>query len=321
MIELSVIIPTRNRAELLKRTLDSIMEQDLPQEYFEVIVINNGSTDNTADICRIYQKKIRNFQYFLEEEPGLHVGRHRGMLASRSDCLVYADDDIRAFPTWLSSIRESFHDSDTVLIGGSDLPDYESPPPKWMSFLWTTDGNTRILTVFSVIDLGKEKRIISPYYVFGCNFAVRKSILLKAGGFHPDGMPDSLLKFRGDGETHVAEYIMQNNLKTVFNPEASVYHCVPSSRMTIAYIKRIGYRTGISNAFTEIRAERKKRYTIIDMFILKMKALWCMLKFTIPYPCRIFEYYRLQGIHFLSKAAFSEIEVMRWIKKDCYYNK
>ena len=101
MIRLSVIIPTRNRAEVLERALQSIVKQTLPTDEYEVIVIDNGSTDGTKVIVNNFHKSIKNLVYIYDEHPGLHVGRHRGLLVAKTDLLVYADDDIEALPTWL----------------------------------------------------------------------------------------------------------------------------------------------------------------------------------------------------------------------------
>ena len=133
---LSVIIPTRNRSSLLKRALISIINQSFSPERFEVIVVDNGSNDNTKTICNKFSKKIDNFRYEFVSQPGLHVGRHVGLRKAKSDVLVFADDDIKAFPTWLEGIIESFKDLEVALVGGKNLPLYESEPLEWVQALW-----------------------------------------------------------------------------------------------------------------------------------------------------------------------------------------
>lgn len=180
----------------------------------------------------------------------MHVGRHLGLKMAESDILVYADDDIEAFPTWLEAIAESFQDSGVVLVGGKNLPKWESDPPDWILKMWEPDKNgNRILGYLSILDLGDEEKEISPFYVFGCNFSIRKRVLLEAGGFHPDGMPKELIIYRGDGETHVSRYIQAKGYKAFYNPKASIYHVIPRKRLTIEYLEYRAFIQGISDSF------------------------------------------------------------------------
>jgi len=92
------------------------------------------------------------------------------------------------------------------MAGGNNLPMFLETPPTWLTALWNrpTDLSGRALPALSMLELTGPPRNISPYYVWGCNFAIRKDVLIKAGGFHPDGMPKESIRFRGDGETHVS---------------------------------------------------------------------------------------------------------------------
>lgn len=261
---LSVIIPTCNRADFLKSTLQSLEFQTLPRDLFEVLVIDNGSTDNTKRIVESAQQQLVNIRFFYDPTPGLHVGRHLGMKMAKSDILVYADDDIVAFPTWLEAIAESFHDQDVALVGGKNLPKFECDPPSWIMKMWrkNKDGN-RVLSYLSILDLGDEIKQIHPYYVFGCNFSIRKNILLNSGGFHPDTMPQKLIKYRGDGETHVSAFIKRKRLKTLYHPGASVFHMVPQNRLTEAYFCKRAYLQGISDSYTQIRNKDMAHHSTI----------------------------------------------------------
>ena len=260
---ISVIIPTKNRACELNITLDSIMKQNMAQVDFEVLVVDNGSTDNTVDIVNHYYGKIKNLRYFYEPMPGLHVGRHCGLKNAKTDILVFADDDIRAFPTWLTAIKETFEQNpDVVLVGGKNLPDYEVDPPSWVLKLWSQCEYGSCLGYYSILDFGDEKKEISPYYVWGCNFSIRREALIKLGGFHPDGMPRNLLVYRGDGETAISEGIVNNHWKTIYHPNASVYHLVSKKRMTMEYLYNRAYAQGISQSYTDIRKQNGRLESI-----------------------------------------------------------
>ncbi len=258
-MNLSVIIPTRNRSDLLKSTLLSISCQNFTQNDFEVLVIDNGSTDNTKEIVNSFKDKIQNLKCFYEPAPGLHVGRHKGLKEASADIIVYADDDIEAFPTWLEGIWESFQDGKVALVGGNNLPKYETSPPIWVESLWSYNQYGKHNGYYSLIDFGDVQKEIDPYFVFGCNFSIRKSTLLEFGGFHPDAMPREKIKYRGDGESYISAQILKKGYKTVFNPKASVFHYVPSARMSKDYLYHRGFIQGISNSYSAIRGNELER--------------------------------------------------------------
>jgi len=234
--------------------LDSLVSQSIGTNAFEVVVIDNGSTDGTRDIVETYEGSLR-LSYMSEPEPGLHIGRHAGAQAASSDILVFADDDIMAGARWIESIVESFSHPDVALVGGNNLPLFDQNPPDWLSRWWESPvGRGRALSYLSILDFGGGLFDISPYYVWGCNFAVRRQVLLRAGGFHPDAFPKERLRWRGDGETHVSRWVVKNGLRAVFNSGASVHHRVPRSRMTPDYFSERAYAQGISDSYTDIRA-------------------------------------------------------------------
>ena len=252
--ELSVIIPTRNRCDYLKDALESILWQSLNKELFEVIVVDNGSTDATKEVVESFKDKLPNLSFVFEPKPGLHEGRHAGLRAAKSDILVYADDDIIAFKTWLEGIYESFQEEDVVLVGGKDLPKYEGEVPFWIKEKWyelIPDGHC--MPQLSLIDFGDEVKDIHPGYVYGCNFAIRKWVVEKAGGFLPDGMPWEKIEYRGSGETYISAFINRNYLRAVYNPKASIYHRVPKSRLTVDYFKKWYFSIGVSMSYDELR--------------------------------------------------------------------
>jgi glucosyl-dolichyl phosphate glucuronosyltransferase len=249
----SVVIPTRNRAPLLRAALLSLQQQTLASDRFEVLVIDNGSTDDTAAVVQEFVEQAR-VRYFFDPTPGLHVGRHRGLKEAASDILVYADDDIEATPTWLEAIEDCFRDDTVALVGGNNLPKFESAPPPWLQKLWEQPAyGGRAITWLSVLELPPGRREVSPFSVWGCNFSIRRRILLDAGGFHPDGVPDSHIQFRGDGETHVSSHVLNAGLRTMFDSNASVHHRVTRSRMTHEYFRKRAFNQGVSDSYRELR--------------------------------------------------------------------
>ena len=155
MLDISVVVPTRNRAQSLRKLLITLEKQTLSQNNYEILVIDNGSIDETGQLCAEYKTKFCNFQYLYNENPGLHVGRNMGYLQSKSEIIVFADDDIEVEPTWLEAISDGFkRHKDVVLIGGSDIPKYEEQTPQWVDELWRVqDNDIKLLVDYSCIIL------------------------------------------------------------------------------------------------------------------------------------------------------------------------
>ncbi|MCP5105315.1 MAG: glycosyltransferase [bacterium] len=321
---LSVIIPTRNRSALLGNALASLTGQTLSPREFEVIVVDNGSDDDTAQVVEGFRGKLEHLRYFYEEAPGLHVGRHRGLQEAASEILVYADDDIEAFDTWLAGFKDSFQDKDIVLAGGKCLPKFETPPPPWLMKRWEDrpEGD-RYLGYLSIIDLGDRMKT-DPPAIFGCNYALRKKTLLEVGGFHPDSMPQSLLRFRGDGESWVSRAVAGRGLKSVYNPDASVYHCIPKGRLTFDYFQKRAYAQGISDSYAQIRYPHS-RETLKD----KIKRLEIALKRSVKRMLfidresvkleRIIAKAYKAGFSFHQKEVKNDPELLQWVLKENYF--
>ena len=255
-MKLSVIIPTRNRATYLEKMLDSLLGQTVSKDEFEVIVIDNGSTDLTKDVCSKKKTCFPHFKYILEKKPGLHSGRNRGLLEAKGDYLLFADDDVIGFPTWIEGIVEGLEHDNVALAGGNVIPKFETNKPEWFDDFVVYKDHFKIVSQLSVIwTSSQENKIINPFYIFGCNFGVKREIIEKCEGFHPDGMPGDLLMYRGDGESYVSRYVGNHGFKAIFVPKASVYHVISHERISISYLKKRGKCDGISEMYSKLREE------------------------------------------------------------------
>jgi glycosyltransferase involved in cell wall biosynthesis len=327
---ISVVIPTRNRASFLNLALKSISQQTLSGCDFEVLVVDNGSIDETAQVIATHNSAIFNLRAIYAPDPGLHTGRHVGIKIADGDILVFADDDIEALPTWLESIKECFSDPNVAMVGGNNYPMFLETPPKWILKLWTRNKcfGYRAIPALSVLELCKDQKEISPYWVWGCNFAIRKDVVLSAGGFHPDGMPQDLIRFRGDGETHVSRFVAESNMKCVFHPGASVYHKVPASRMTYLYFYQRGFNQGVSDSYTDLRS-RKHQFKhdssvarsvyqkFLQLFRLGAeRLLLCKDSF---YALKMLNYGHRKGYNFHQEVYKMDAEVREWVHRERYY--
>jgi len=253
--EYSIIIPTLNRADNLRVCLEHISLLRVPREGWEVLVIDNGSTDDTGNVVARFKERIPNLSCYLEPRPGLMMGRHLGCEKAMGEILCYLDDDSFVDQGWLLGIEKSFSNPDVLLAGGPNLPEYETEPPPWIDKFWTECKYGRINSWLSLLDFGNDEKMISPFYVFGCNFNIRKKVFIDLEGSHPDCIPKELQRFQGDGETAISMKLQAQGHSALYSPLLSIHHYVPSSRMTLNYFCNRAFYRGVSDSFTQIRLE------------------------------------------------------------------
>ena len=255
--DISVIVPTRNRSSALANLLESLAECAPDGISWEVVVVDNGSTDDTPDVCQRAATVLPSgvMKYVREPAPGLHACRHRGALEASSDVLVFVDDDVRTTSSWLPALHNAFLDPDVELATGPCLPHYEVDPPAWVESTWShRSGEGKWCGYLSLLDFGDTPREIDPTFVWGLNFAIRREAFQRLRGFHPDALPWELRRYRGDGETGLSLKARAAGAQAWYCPDALVYHCVPASRVTVEYFMRRSYLQGISDSFSDIRA-------------------------------------------------------------------
>jgi len=251
---ISIIIPTINRADLLEQTISTIIKNNKQFTAFEIIVVDNGSTDNTQMLCKKLQQEYSFFTYYYDNTPGLLTGRHLGANKAKGNILAFIDDDILVSDTWLTTIYQTMNTrNDIDFLTGPNLPFYHSYPPAWLQYFWTKDFNGKHCGWLSLLDFGKEIKEISPNYVWGLNFIIRKNTFITLGGFHPDNIAKQFQHFQGDGETGLTMKAMAKNIKALYHPAAMVYHQVPTSRMSFEYFDNRAFYQGVCNSFTDIR--------------------------------------------------------------------
>lgn len=252
-MKISIIIPTRNRALQLSKTLESISIQELNND-IEIIVIDNGSNDNTKDIVSHFVKRIPNLIYKFDDMPGLLTGRHLGAEIASGEVLSFLDDDVELNPNYLRHLANTFTNNPSIhLATGPCLPEFEITPPKWLEYFWDKTSNGKYCTWLSLLDFGNAEMDISPMFIWGLNFCIRKSTLVELGGFHPDCIPDHLQQFQGDGETGLASKAIKNGISAKYIPGLKLKHYVPKSRLTLEYFKKRAFYQGVCNSFANLR--------------------------------------------------------------------
>lgn len=250
-ISVSVVIPTnRPIGRGLNNTLSYLSQHEMMPEVF---IVHTGQKSIPGGGVTLECGSLQRVHEMAESIPGLLAGRHFAARKATGAVLIYLDDDVQLSEGWLEAITEPFKDPLVHLVGCRYLPDYETEPPVWLERLWTEDSHGRHLADLSLLDFGRETIEIDPVFIWGLCYGIRRGTLDRLGGFHPDGYPWELRRFRGDGETGPSMEARRLKLKAIYQGEAIVYHHVPVSRMTPDYFERRAYLQGISDSYTQVR--------------------------------------------------------------------
>ncbi|HEX2723514.1 MAG TPA: glycosyltransferase [Gemmatimonadaceae bacterium] len=244
----SVVIPTHNRAEILRQTVDTFLLQTYPGDRWELILVDNDSTDNTSEVLEQIAAADSRVRVLSEMRKGAHFARNSGALAAKGSVLYFTDDDMLADPAMLERIVEGFEaDSRVASVTGKVLPRWDTEPPVWILEHCRN-------ALLSLNDLG-EALIVSDDDpgVFSCHQAVLRGVFFQAGGFNPD--TNSAL-YTGDNETGLNIKIRKLGHRFAYVGTAVTQHMIPASRMTQRYVNGRLADQGFCDSYTDYRALR-----------------------------------------------------------------
>ncbi len=181
MIKISIIIPVYNSEHYLNDCLDSIIRQDLKQEEYEVVVINDGSTDNSLDIIEKYRSRFVNFIVYSQHNQGLSVARNKGIELARGEYIFFVDSDDWIGDNCISVISEKcINENLDILrivaanvIDGTPIKRYE---------LNTSSCPLKGFDIFN-----KETVVCAPFTIYNRAFLLEKHLSFYPGIFHEDG--------------------------------------------------------------------------------------------------------------------------------------
>jgi glycosyltransferase involved in cell wall biosynthesis len=250
----TVIICTRNRVRYLPGSVGSLQSQTVPTNLFDIIVVDNASTDGTFEWAKNAEKKYDNLRTIYEPKLGLSNARNAGCANAQSEILAYLDDDAIASPNWIGHILAAFesHNEKLAVVGGRVLPLWETTKPDWLhESLWP---------LLSVLDLGNEQRLLSEKdYFVGANMAIRKSSLIEAGGFRTDlGRKGSNLL--SNEEIHLKAILENLGYFTIYDPKPQVLHSIPPDRLTKKWFRRRMYWQGVSDSLMNDSIVEQSKY-------------------------------------------------------------
>lgn len=245
---ISAIICTHNREQYLGAAIDSLLNQTLGSALgsYEVIVVDNASTDGTAAIAkaRLDNPLVR---YIYEPALGLSVARNTGAAAAQSQIVAYLDDDAEASAGWLAALLEVFDRNQKVAIAGGKVTLIWPPnaqPPRWLS--------DDLSSGLGAYDLGDDLVYIQQPALTprGLNYAVRKQFLESVGGFdtHLGRVGKNLLS---NEEQQMTRLALDQGWQVAYVPTALAAHNVAPARMKPAWFLSRSWWQGISESYRE----------------------------------------------------------------------
>ncbi len=289
--KVSVAICSYNRARFIIKAVESIFRQDFDQQHYEVIVVDNNSTDETMQLLESFKQvhPSYNFRFFLETNQGVAWARTRCAKEARGEIVAYIDDDSEAQPGWLSGIVQFFDAHPSVYsLGGKIIPRFLTTVPDWYSKYF--------FGLVGAFDQGDQvKRLQGERYPCGANMSFRKEAFELIGYFN------TALGRSGKGllateEKDIYKRVLSTGYQVYYLPQVAVTHAVEANKFDVKYVKR--HSMGIGGGE---RLRLKGQNLLLIKKFMEYVAKW---GFAIAY-----------GLTFLAKGQWSKfymLERFRW---------
>jgi glycosyltransferase involved in cell wall biosynthesis len=233
----SIIICTYNRLRLLRKMIDSIRPQLPARHPLEILVVDNNSTDGTADYVRGLMLENESFSYCLETKQGLSNARNGGARAAKYGFLLYCDDDAFLSSDFVGAMGDALAAHDPDLFGGPCLPDYVDPKPAWFPESLEVRRKANVSGFYNNVTLS------------GSNFGIRREVLERIGGFDPQfgmiGKRPGMLEERLAIETY-RRMTPAAQQRVFYSVESFVYHHTPKTRMRVRFQLRRIYQANFN---------------------------------------------------------------------------
>jgi len=236
--KVSVIFSSYNGSRRLERTLDSFVAQQFPRDAWELIAVDNNSSDNTFEILESYRDRLPIIP-LQHKVPGKSGAMNKAIERVKGDLVVLTDDDVDADPTWLAAmVACAAANPEFGIFGGRIVPDWERAPQGQPFLEWIPMGST-----FAVID-ETASGPCDATKIWGPNTALRRTFLDQGTRYREDigPLPGGLFAMGEDSE--IVLRLARAGVKTYRCAEAVVRHFVPASSMTEEWVQKRAERLG-----------------------------------------------------------------------------
>jgi len=222
-IKISIVICTHNRADLARDAIASVLEQDMPKDEYELLIVDNASTDHTHTMAQEFCGTYPNVRYILETKIGLSHARNRGWQESQGDYVGYLDDDAKAAAGWLPTAFDVATRTCPSAFGGPYYAFYQGQKPAWFKDEYASHIQ------------GHAPRFLDEQeYLDGGNMFIRRDILKKLNGFHTSfGMQGKRLAFGEETDLFVRLRSETASAKLYYHPGIKIYHLVRPEKFNL----------------------------------------------------------------------------------------
>ncbi len=213
--------------------LDSLTKLNSGNVDYEILLVNNNSTDNTEEVYNEFSNILPGkLRYIFESKQGLSFARNRALNEAKGEIVSFIDDDAVVEPDWLTAVEEAFSNYNATLVGGKSYLIYPHDPPDWLSPEWETN--------LSRIDYGEEPLVGTSKHMYGLNYSLLKKPALDLGGFNTEigRIGKKLFSYE---EVDMQNKIVENGGVVVYEPKAVVGHIVAPERLTKEWFKKRVY--------------------------------------------------------------------------------
>ncbi len=267
-MRISVIVCTFNRREVLRETLRTLDESQLPPGIdWEVLIVDNNSSDSTRSECESFvQKNPRRFRYFFESRAGKTFALNTGIANARGEILAFTDDDVKVDPHWLAEILCTFETFACAGIAGRIVPVWNSEKPVWYS----SEGPYKLMDADGRYDLGDDPfETTAP--AFGANLSLKREMFERYGGFRTDLGPTPGKQNPGE-DTEMCRRLMAAGEKFMYAPRAIVCHPVQEKLRKKSYFQSWYFEYGCTMVRMGKVDDAPSRYFGIPRYMYRMLA-------------------------------------------------
>lgn len=278
--KISVAICTYNRESFLPGLMESVRQQTLSPDLFEILFINNNSTDHTEALCQrfITDYSELSIRYFKETRQGLSFSRNRAIQEAQGEYITFADDDALLTPDFLKTVCDYLDAYPNIAeVGGPILLKYLGAVPPW--------ENPYINSLFGYFypsPYPYELKNKNTKFPRGSNMTFRTSVFSVCGNFNTS-LGRIKRKLIGGEEKDITYRIIEHGLQVAYIPEAIVFHLVPENRTTKNFIREQAQGIGQSEQFRTLNISRTaylKRLFLEGIkwagtFVLYVRYLFC----------------------------------------------
>lgn len=243
---ISVIIPTYNGLDMLRKSLPTWFEQTLPKDEYEIIVVDNRSSDETRQYVESLLPDHKNFIYLYEPKPGATNARHAGAHKSKGEYLVFADNDGLFNPECLAEILKVYHTKkDCAAVTCKIEIQWDEDEPEWIAPYKLLLGQ---------LNYGDSVSYSTSYYLNGGLMSVRKDEFERLGGFNPDLIGPYLI---GDGDLGFVKKLHAEKALIGWTPKAIMKHMqLVAKHGSKRGIALHCYNDGIADSYGKYRGQK-----------------------------------------------------------------